>query len=120
MIMTILYCPTLIGIPCCLAGGVFVVLLCGLAFAVLVAIFEFCYNSKRNASAEQVSYENLAITHFFDARLIFMHVSSTKLFSSKNLFNIKISVYIFSEKFHSLMILSHQPITSHTNRALQK
>ncbi|XP_068994304.1 glutamate receptor ionotropic, kainate 2 isoform X2 [Neodiprion pinetum] len=30
-------------------GGVFVVLLCGLAFAVLVAIFEFCYNSKRNA-----------------------------------------------------------------------
>nr|QHN69178.1 ionotropic receptor 9 [Sirex noctilio] len=34
-------------------GGVFVVLLCGLAFAVLVAIFEFCYNSKRNASAEQ-------------------------------------------------------------------
>nr|QHN69190.1 ionotropic receptor 9 [Sirex nitobei] len=46
-------------------GGVFVVLLCGLAFAVLVAIFEFCYNSKRNASAEQVSYENLAITNFY-------------------------------------------------------
>lgn len=28
-------------------GGVFVVLLCGLAFAVLIAILEFCYNSKR-------------------------------------------------------------------------
>jgi len=32
-----------------------VVLLCGLAFAVLIAIFEFCYNSRRNASAERVS-----------------------------------------------------------------
>ncbi|XP_065349868.1 glutamate receptor ionotropic, kainate 2-like [Cloeon dipterum] len=29
-------------------GGVFVVLLCGLALAVIVAIFEFCWNSKRN------------------------------------------------------------------------
>jgi len=36
-------------------GGVFVVLLCGLAFAVLIAIFEFCYNSRRNAPAERVS-----------------------------------------------------------------
>ncbi|XP_012276449.1 glutamate receptor ionotropic, kainate 2 [Orussus abietinus] len=34
-------------------GGVFVVLLCGLAFAVLIAIFEFCYNSKRSAPAER-------------------------------------------------------------------
>lgn len=34
-------------------GGVFVVLLCGLAFAVLIAIFEFCYNSKKNAPPEQ-------------------------------------------------------------------
>ncbi|XP_033226294.1 glutamate receptor ionotropic, kainate 2-like isoform X2 [Belonocnema kinseyi] len=34
-------------------GGVFVVLLCGLAFAVLIAIFEFCYNSKKNAPTEQ-------------------------------------------------------------------
>ncbi|XP_032687018.1 glutamate receptor ionotropic, kainate 2-like isoform X2 [Odontomachus brunneus] len=34
-------------------GGVFVVLLCGLAFAVLIAIFEFCYNSRRNAPAER-------------------------------------------------------------------
>ncbi|XP_033607884.1 glutamate receptor ionotropic, kainate 1 isoform X11 [Cryptotermes secundus] len=33
-------------------GGVFVVLLCGLAVAVIVAIFEFCYNSKRNTQAE--------------------------------------------------------------------
>jgi ionotropic kainate glutamate receptor 2 len=35
-------------------GGVFVVLLCGLAVAVIVAIFEFCYNSKRNNQAELV------------------------------------------------------------------
>ncbi|XP_011878966.1 PREDICTED: glutamate receptor ionotropic, kainate 2-like isoform X3 [Vollenhovia emeryi] len=34
-------------------GGVFVVLLCGLAFAVLIAIFEFCYNSRRNAPSER-------------------------------------------------------------------
>ncbi|XP_023247023.1 glutamate receptor ionotropic, kainate 1 [Copidosoma floridanum] len=33
-------------------GGIFVVLLCGLVFAVLIAIFEFCYNSKRSAPAE--------------------------------------------------------------------
>ncbi|XP_057339216.1 glutamate receptor ionotropic, kainate 2-like isoform X6 [Microplitis mediator] len=36
-------------------GGIFVVLLCGLAFAVLVAIFEFCYNSKRNSISERSS-----------------------------------------------------------------
>ncbi|XP_017777123.1 PREDICTED: glutamate receptor ionotropic, kainate 2-like isoform X2 [Nicrophorus vespilloides] len=36
-------------------GGVFVVLLCGLAFAVIVAIFEFCYNSKKNALTEKRS-----------------------------------------------------------------
>ncbi|GFG36475.1 hypothetical protein Cfor_11814 [Coptotermes formosanus] len=35
-------------------GGVFVVLLCGLAVAVIVAIFEFCYNSKRSTQAELV------------------------------------------------------------------
>ncbi|KAL1139702.1 hypothetical protein AAG570_006680 [Ranatra chinensis] len=34
-------------------GGVFVVLLCGLAVAVIVAIFEFCYNSKRNSQMER-------------------------------------------------------------------
>ncbi|XP_023314986.1 glutamate receptor ionotropic, kainate 2-like isoform X7 [Trichogramma pretiosum] len=33
-------------------GGIFVVLLCGLTFATLIAIFEFCYNSKRNAPPE--------------------------------------------------------------------
>ncbi|KAL1516627.1 hypothetical protein ABEB36_000512 [Hypothenemus hampei] len=34
-------------------GGVFVVLLCGLAFAVIIAIMEFCYNSKRSAITEK-------------------------------------------------------------------
>ncbi|CAH1408164.1 unnamed protein product [Nezara viridula] len=34
-------------------GGVFVVLLCGLAIAVCIAICEFCYNSKRNAPIER-------------------------------------------------------------------
>ncbi|XP_075228040.1 glutamate receptor ionotropic, kainate 2-like [Lycorma delicatula] len=36
-------------------GGVFVVLLCGLAIAVIVAIFEFCYNSKRITKMERRS-----------------------------------------------------------------
>lgn len=36
-------------------GGVFVVLLCGLAFAILVAILEFCWNSKKNAQNERQS-----------------------------------------------------------------
>ncbi|XP_031357208.1 glutamate receptor ionotropic, kainate 2-like isoform X2 [Photinus pyralis] len=36
-------------------GGVFVVLLCGLAFAVIVAICEFCYNSKKSALTEKRS-----------------------------------------------------------------
>jgi MFS superfamily sulfate permease-like transporter len=35
-------------------GGVFVVLLCGLAMAIVVAILEFCWNSKRNAQQEKV------------------------------------------------------------------
>lgn len=39
---------------CCILGGVFVVLLCGLAFAVVIAIFEFCYNTRRSPP-EQVS-----------------------------------------------------------------
>ncbi|XP_026670138.1 glutamate receptor ionotropic, kainate 2-like isoform X3 [Ceratina calcarata] len=34
-------------------GGVFVVLLCGLAFAVLIAIFEFCYSNRRSMPAER-------------------------------------------------------------------
>uniref|UniRef100_A0A8D8YFR0 Glutamate receptor ionotropic, kainate 2 n=1 Tax=Cacopsylla melanoneura TaxID=428564 RepID=A0A8D8YFR0_9HEMI len=33
-------------------GGVFVVLLCGLAVAIMVAIVEFCYNSKKASRAE--------------------------------------------------------------------
>nr|QGW50657.1 ionotropic receptor 15 [Propsilocerus akamusi] len=36
-------------------GGVFVVLLCGLAFAILVAILEFCWNSKKNAQTDRQS-----------------------------------------------------------------
>ncbi|XP_059470909.1 glutamate receptor ionotropic, kainate 2-like isoform X7 [Neocloeon triangulifer] len=38
-------------------GGVFVVLLCGLALAVIVAIFEFCWNNKRNSE-----YTNRSVT----------------------------------------------------------
>ncbi|XP_050735260.1 glutamate receptor ionotropic, kainate 2-like isoform X7 [Eriocheir sinensis] len=34
-------------------GGVFVVLLCGLAFAVLIAILEFCWNAKKNAQNDR-------------------------------------------------------------------
>lgn len=36
-------------------GGVFVVLICGLALAILVAILEFCWNSKKNAQADRQS-----------------------------------------------------------------
>lgn len=36
-------------------GGVFVVLLCGLALAILVAILEFCWNSKKNAHNDRQS-----------------------------------------------------------------
>jgi len=36
-------------------GGVFVVLLCGLAMAIIVAILEFCWNSKINAQQEKQS-----------------------------------------------------------------
>jgi len=41
-------------------GGVFVVLLCGLAVAVLIAIAEFCWNSKKSAA-----YENVRIIIFY-------------------------------------------------------
>ncbi|XP_022237656.1 glutamate receptor ionotropic, kainate 2-like isoform X1 [Limulus polyphemus] len=34
-------------------GGVFVVLLCGLAIAIMTAILEFCWNSKRNAQSDR-------------------------------------------------------------------
>ncbi|XP_065574712.1 glutamate receptor ionotropic, kainate 2-like isoform X10 [Artemia franciscana] len=36
-------------------GGVFVVLLCGLALAIVVAILEFCWNSKKNAQMDRQS-----------------------------------------------------------------
>lgn len=35
-------------------GGVFVVLLCGLAFAIITAIAEFCISSKKNAQSQRV------------------------------------------------------------------
>ncbi|XP_046392459.1 glutamate receptor ionotropic, kainate 2 isoform X2 [Ischnura elegans] len=36
-------------------GGVFVVLLCGLALAIVVAILEFCWNSRKNAQTDRQS-----------------------------------------------------------------
>ncbi|XP_064081833.1 glutamate receptor ionotropic, kainate 2-like isoform X1 [Macrobrachium nipponense] len=36
-------------------GGVFVVLLCGLALAIVVAILEFCWNSRKNAQTDRYS-----------------------------------------------------------------
>ncbi|XP_013792143.1 glutamate receptor ionotropic, kainate 2-like, partial [Limulus polyphemus] len=36
-------------------GGVFVVLLCGLAIAIMTSILEFCWNSKRNAQTDRQS-----------------------------------------------------------------
>ncbi|XP_037043817.1 glutamate receptor ionotropic, kainate 2 isoform X2 [Bradysia coprophila] len=36
-------------------GGVFVVLLCGLALAILIAVLEFCWNSKKNADVDRQS-----------------------------------------------------------------
>ncbi|GFT22210.1 glutamate receptor ionotropic, kainate 2 [Trichonephila clavipes] len=39
-------------------GGVFVVLLCGLAVAVLTAIGEFCWNSKKSAQSARVGMHN--------------------------------------------------------------
>lgn len=36
------------------AGGVFVVLLCGLALAIIVAVLEFCWNSRKNAQTDRV------------------------------------------------------------------
>ncbi|XP_042204499.1 glutamate receptor ionotropic, kainate 2-like isoform X1 [Homarus americanus] len=45
-------------------GGVFVVLLCGLAFAVLIAILEFCWNAKRNAQMDRVCSMHLRDQHF--------------------------------------------------------
>lgn len=39
-------------------GGVFVVLLCGLALAIVVAILEFCWNSRKNAQTDRWSDED--------------------------------------------------------------
>ena len=36
-------------------GGVFVVLMCGLALAIIVAILEFCWNSRKNAQSDHQS-----------------------------------------------------------------
>ncbi|XP_037080703.1 glutamate receptor ionotropic, kainate 2-like isoform X2 [Pollicipes pollicipes] len=36
-------------------GGVFVVLLCGLSLAIIVAVLEFCWNSKKNAQTDRQS-----------------------------------------------------------------
>ncbi|XP_069959651.1 glutamate receptor ionotropic, kainate 2 isoform X4 [Cherax quadricarinatus] len=36
-------------------GGVFVVLMCGLALAIVVAILEFCWNSRKNANSDRYS-----------------------------------------------------------------
>ncbi|XP_076672091.1 glutamate receptor ionotropic, kainate 2 isoform X4 [Andrena cerasifolii] len=43
-------------------GGVFVVLLCGLALAILVAILEFCWNSKKNTQSERQEGGALSMT----------------------------------------------------------
>ena len=37
-------------------GGVFVVLLCGLALAIMVAILEFCWNSRKNAMNDRSGF----------------------------------------------------------------
>lgn len=36
-------------------GGVFVVLLCGLAVAIITAVMEFCINSRKHAQTDRVS-----------------------------------------------------------------
>lgn len=62
-------------------GGVFVVLLCGLAVAVIVAIFEFCYNSKRNSQAELVCTSYLKFHIFLGIEdSLHFHCQSRKLF----------------------------------------
>ncbi|XP_011878958.1 PREDICTED: glutamate receptor ionotropic, kainate 1 isoform X2 [Vollenhovia emeryi] len=43
-------------------GGVFVVLLCGLALAILVAILEFCWNSKKNSQSDRQEGGALSMT----------------------------------------------------------
>ena len=36
-------------------GGIFVVLFCGLALAIVVAVIEFMWNSRKNAATDRVS-----------------------------------------------------------------
>ncbi|XP_076476820.1 glutamate receptor ionotropic, kainate 2 isoform X5 [Bombus vancouverensis nearcticus] len=43
-------------------GGVFVVLVCGLALAILVAVLEFCWNSKKNAQSDRQEGGALSMT----------------------------------------------------------
>ncbi|XP_020293054.1 glutamate receptor ionotropic, kainate 1 isoform X3 [Pseudomyrmex gracilis] len=43
-------------------GGVFVVLLCGLALAIVVAILEFCWNSKKNVQSDRQEGGALSMT----------------------------------------------------------
>ncbi|CAH0698587.1 unnamed protein product [Spodoptera exigua] len=59
-------------------GGVFVTLLCGLALAIVVAILEFCWNTKKNASQGrqslcsemgQVTYVRVFLAIFDENRL---------------------------------------------------
>jgi len=49
------------------SGGVFVVLLCGLALAIIVAVLEFCWNSRKNAQTDRVT--NTLISAFPSAKL---------------------------------------------------
>ncbi|XP_031780327.1 glutamate receptor ionotropic, kainate 2 isoform X2 [Nasonia vitripennis] len=49
-------------------GGVFVVLLCGLALAILVAILEFCWNSKKNAQSDRSLCAEMASEFCFAIR----------------------------------------------------
>lgn len=42
-------------------GGVFVVLMGGLAVAIITALVEFCWNSKRNANNQRVSIKGQSV-----------------------------------------------------------
>ena len=53
-----------------MTGGVFVVLLCGLAMAIVVAILEFCWNSKRNAQQEKVPIINSILKNIIGNNLM--------------------------------------------------
>ncbi|CAG5107929.1 Similar to Grik5: Glutamate receptor ionotropic, partial [Cotesia congregata] len=55
--------------------GVFVVLLCGLALAILVAILEFCWNSKKNTQSDRQEAGALPMTEMKKS-LSFDHVGT--------------------------------------------